>query len=102
MKLREYISALGLLWSEDESHSNPETVLQSPLQVEWSEIGDLSERELESAQAILIALRDHFPSLYRQLVLAHPDSRRLLARRADGRTIKLRRIAIARLAASGV
>jgi hypothetical protein len=98
MPLRDYLGVIGLIWGSSSERGRENLSVPSPLDVAWNSVQDLSERELEAAQAALIALRDHFPELFRKTILRFPEARLLLNRPFDGRIIKLRRIAIAAIA----
>ncbi len=59
--------------------------------------GALAPRELDALRALLLALRTHFPVLFRTHWERSPPVRILLADEPDGRTIKLYRITRATL-----
>jgi len=55
-------------------------------------------REVEALQALLLALRVHFPSFYERHVAGDAAAAALLPAEPDGRLVKLHRIAVAALA----
>lgn len=57
-----------------------------------------TEREQEALQAFLMALRDHYPSLFKKHFAKLVQNRGLLPKVPNGRVIKLRRLALERLA----
>ena len=56
-----------------------------------------SARHVEALQALLLALRDHYPSLWRRALGRATSVSALMPMEIDGRLIKLRRMARARL-----
>ncbi len=56
------------------------------------------ERKVESLQALLLALKIHFPTFYRLNVSRYPSLKALVPVRPSGRTVKLVRLAARLLA----
>lgn len=75
----------------------PEQVTRAALELAEEGSGEAHQRKLESLQALLLALRQHFPSTYRQWFGRVPIVRRMVPRAPSGRVIKLARVARARL-----
>ena len=101
----DLLTSLGLPLASGESEPRsaeirdlPGQVGQAPLELSGGEEGADQQRKLESLQALLLALRQHFPSIYRQWFGRVPIVRRLVPQEPSGRIIKLARVATARLA----
>ncbi len=75
----------------------PEQVTQAALELSRGEEGEARQRKLESLQALLLALSQHFPSIYREWFHRVPIVRRLIPPEPSGRLIKLARVARSRL-----
>jgi len=76
----------------------PEQISQAALELSRGERDEARQRKLESLQALLLALSQHFPSVYRQWFGRVPIVRRLVPPEPSGRIIKLARVASSRLA----
>jgi transcriptional regulator with XRE-family HTH domain len=61
-------------------------------------LGSEDERRLQAVQALLVALNHHFPQLYERECSGKPAISRIYPTELTGRLIKLRRIALARIA----
>ena len=101
------LASLGLPLATGESHQRradihdvPEQVSQAALELSDGEEGEARHRKLESLQAFLLALRQHFPSTYREWFGSVPIVRELVPQEPSGRLIKLARVARARLVES--
>lgn len=57
-----------------------------------------TDRTRDALHALLLALHSHFPSFYETHFANFPIAKRLVSEPATGRTIKLRRLALAKLA----
>ena len=75
----------------------PEQVNRAALELSGEESGAPRQRKLESLQALLLALRQHFPSTYQLWFSRVPIVRKLIPQEPTGRVIKLSRIARAHL-----
>jgi transcriptional regulator with XRE-family HTH domain len=75
----------------------PEQVRQAALELSRGEQGEARQRKLESLQALLFALSQHFPSVYRRWFGRVPIVRSLIPPEPSGRIIKLARVARSRL-----
>ena len=75
----------------------PAAVRQAALELSSGEQGEARQRKLESLQALLLALSQHFPSVYGQWFGRVPIVRRLVPPQPSGRIIKLARVARSRL-----
>ncbi len=75
----------------------PEQISQAALELVRGEEDEARQRKQESLQALLLALSQHFPSVYRQWFGRVPIVRKLVPREPSGRLIKLARVARSRL-----
>lgn len=55
-------------------------------------------REREAIEALLIAIRCHYPSVYQRIFALEPEIERVVSQEVNGRLIKLARIARSMLA----
>ena len=101
----DVLAALGLPLSTLDGRSRPNIEIRDlPMQVKRAalelsdeEPGASRQRKLESLQALLLALRQHFPGIYRLWFGRVPIVRKLVPQEPTGRVIKLSRVARARL-----
>lgn len=83
--------------SEDALCSHLERALEEVL-TRSEAVQDDRERKIEALQALLLAIRLHYPSLYRRRLARSPRVRSLSTDDPSGRVVKLVRIALAALA----
>ncbi len=100
----DLLASLGLPLASAESRQPrarirdlPEQVSQAALELSGEEPGEARQRKVESLQALLVALSEHFPTMYRQWFGRVPIVRKLVPREPCGRVIKLARVARSRL-----
>ena len=75
----------------------PKQVKRAAVELSDEEPGADRERRLESLQALLLALRQHFPGIYRRWFGRVPIVWTLVPQEPTGRVIKLSRVARAHL-----
>ena len=99
----QWLAVWGLPW--EESAASPSTVtvdlprLKREVVAAWEETrGAPTSRQAEALTAFLLALRDHFPTAFHRCFRRSAVETGLEAQPYSGRIIKLRRMALARLA----